>query len=143
MAGPEDLARRWFKSIEDHDVEGAAELLAPDVDFSAPGASFKSSDDTRPFLKSYVDGFPDAKFDLANVFSSGDRVLVEATYSGTNTGSMQTPAGEMPATGKSVSLPFAAAFRFEGDRIAEQHVYWDQMAFLGQLGMIPEGMPGS
>jgi steroid delta-isomerase-like uncharacterized protein len=143
MGDPAELARRWFKAIEDHDVEGAVEILDPDVDFSSPGGSFKGSGDARPFLQSYVDGFPDARFELSNVFSSGDRAMVEGTYSGTNTGAMQSPAGEMPATGKTVNLPFAAAMRVQGDRITQHHAYWDQMTFLGQLGLIPEGPAAS
>ena len=143
MADPEQLARQWFKAIEDHDVDNAVQMLDPDVDFYSPAAEFKGVDAARPFLQGYVDGFPDARFNLSNVVASGDRVIVEGTYSGTNTGPMETPAGEMPPTGKSIALPFAQAILIRDGRIAEQHVYWDQMAFLGQLGLIPEGPPGS
>jgi steroid delta-isomerase-like uncharacterized protein len=143
MADPAQLARQWFKAIEDHEVDAAVELLDPDVDFSAPGAQFKGSDATRPFLQGYVDGFPDARFEISNLFASGDRAFVEAIYRGTNTGAMQSPQGEMPPTGKAVEIPFATAFLIRDGRIAEQHAYWDQMSFLGQLGLVPEGPPGS
>jgi steroid delta-isomerase-like uncharacterized protein len=143
MADPAQLARQWFQAIQDHDVDGAVQLLDPDVDFYAPAAQFKGTEAVRPFLQGYVDGFPDARFELSNVFASGDRAMVEARYVGTNTGAMQSPTGEMPPTGKSVDLPFATAFLIRDGRIAEQHAYWDQMAFLGQLGLIPGGPPGS
>jgi steroid delta-isomerase-like uncharacterized protein len=143
MADPAQLARQWFKAIEDHDLDGAMELLDPDVDFYAPASQFKGKDAARPFLQGYVDGFPDARFEMSNVFASEDRALVEGTYIGTNTGAMQSPAGEMPPTGKHVELPFATAFLIRDGRIAEQHAYWDQMTFLGQLGLVPEGPPGA
>ncbi len=143
MADPTQLLRQFFKAIEDHDLEGAIQLLDPDVDFYAPAAQFKGTEAARPFLQGYIDGFPDARFELSNVFASEDRALAEGTYIGTNTGAMQTPQGEMPPTGKKVALPFAQAILVKNDRIAEQHVYWDQMAFLGQLGLMPEGPSGS
>jgi steroid delta-isomerase-like uncharacterized protein len=143
MADPAQLARQWFKAIEDHDVDGAIQLLDPDVDFFAPGSEFKGVDGARPFLQGYVDGFPDARFEFSNVFASEDRALAEGTYIGTNTGAMQTPAGEMPPTGKPVQIPFVTAFLIRDGRIAEQHAYWDRLTFLGQLGLLPEGMPGS
>lgn len=143
MVDPIEIARQWFKAIEDHDIEGAVALLGSDVDFQAPGGSFKGSDAVRPFVQGYVESFPDARFDVSSIISSGDRAFAEATYIGTNTGAMPTPAGEMPPTGKPVSLPFGTAFLIRDDRIAELHAYWDQMAFLGQLGLVPEGMPGS
>jgi steroid delta-isomerase-like uncharacterized protein len=142
MADPTQLLRQFFKAIEDHDLEGAIQLLDPDVDFYTPAAQFKGTEAARPFLQGYIDGFPDARFELSNVFASEDRALAEGTYIGTNTGAMQTPQGEMPPTGKSIALPFAQAILIRDGRIAEQHVYWDQMAFLGQLGLMPEN-PGA
>jgi steroid delta-isomerase-like uncharacterized protein len=143
MAEAEDIARRWFKAIEDHDLDGAIQLLDPDVDFVTPPAQFKGSEAARPFLLGYIDGFPDARFNLSNVVASGDRAIAEGTYSGTNTGPLQTPAGEIPPTGKSIALPFAQAILVRDGRIAEQRVYWDQLTFLGQLRLLPEGAPGS
>jgi predicted ester cyclase len=143
MAEAEEIARRWFKAIEDHDLDGAIQMLDPDVDFSSPPAQFKGLEPARSFLRGYVDGFPDARFNLSNVVASGDRAIAEGTYSGTNTGPLQTPGGEVPPTGKSIALPFAQAILIRDGRIAEQHVYFDQLAFLGQLGLVPEGAPGS
>jgi steroid delta-isomerase-like uncharacterized protein len=143
MADPEEIARQWFKAIEDHDVKGAVQLLSPDVDFSSPGGSFVGSDGAGPFLQGYVEAFPDLKFQLSTIFACGNRAAAEGMYTGTNTGSMMSPAGEMPPTGKSVSLPFSTLFHIENDRIAEHHAYWDMVTFMGQLGLLPEGPPGA
>jgi steroid delta-isomerase-like uncharacterized protein len=143
MANPEEIARRWFKAIEDHDVEGAQQLLSPDVDFLSPAGTFTGSEGAGPFLQGYVDAFPDLKFQLSNVFASGDRAAAEGMYAGTNTGSMMSPQGEMPATGRSVSLPFSTIFHVENDRITEHHAYWDMVTFMGQLGLLPEEPPGA
>ena len=70
--------------------------------------------------------------------ATGDVVAIEGTWNGTHTAPMPTPQGEVAPTGKRASLPFAGIVRLEGDRIASIHNYFDLMAFMGQLGVLPE-----
>ena len=50
---------------------------------------------------------------------------------------------EMPAilpgiapTGRHVRLPFVVLVGFDGDKVAYEHIYWDQGSMLAQLGLI-------
>jgi hypothetical protein len=45
-------------------------------------------------------------------------------------------AGKKP-TGKSFTVPGATFFKWQGDKIVSETQYYDQMAFLTQLGVIP------
>ena len=65
-------------------------------------------------------------------------IVVEGRYTGTNTGPLATPAGEVPATGRSMVLPFADVFRITDGRIAEHRIYYDGLGLLAQLGLLPE-----
>jgi steroid delta-isomerase-like uncharacterized protein len=137
MADAAELGAKWFEAIQAHDIEGAVALLADDVDFVSPGYSFRGSGQARGFLQGYVDSFPDATFDIRSETSVGSRAVLEGVYAGTNSGPMSTPQGEMPATGRSVSLPFVTIVEsVDGERISSHRAYWDQVAFLGQLGMM-------
>jgi hypothetical protein len=51
-----------------------------------------------------------------------------------------TPQGEVPATGREVALRFAVVVRgdVELGQARSVHLYFDQLEFLGQLGLIPE-----
>jgi len=61
----------------------------------------------------------------------------EGALSGTNTGPIPMPAGtELPATGAPIDLPYCAMHVVRDDRIVESRYYWDQMAMLGQLGLL-------
>ena len=51
--------------------------------------------------------------------------------------------GVLP-TGRKVEVAFAVIVKFEGGKIAHEHIYWDQAGVLVQLGLIdPAGLPVS
>jgi len=42
----------------------------------------------------------------------------------------------IPPTGKPVELPLVVVMRFKGNKIAHEHIYWDQASLLSQIGLI-------
>jgi carboxymethylenebutenolidase len=44
-------------------------------------------------------------------------------------------------TGKRVEIPFVVIVQFEGDKVAHEHVYWDQASVLVQLGLLDRTLP--
>jgi carboxymethylenebutenolidase len=42
----------------------------------------------------------------------------------------------IPPTGKRVELPFVVIVQFEGDKVAHEHLYWDQASVLVQVGLL-------
>jgi carboxymethylenebutenolidase len=47
----------------------------------------------------------------------------------------------IPPTGNRVEVPFVAIVRFEGDKIAHEHLYWDQASVLVQIGLLDRTLP--
>lgn len=48
----------------------------------------------------------------------------------------------IPPTGKRVEVALVVVVQFEGDKLAHEHLYWDQASVLVQLGLLkPEGLP--
>jgi carboxymethylenebutenolidase len=48
----------------------------------------------------------------------------------------------VPPTGKYVEIPLIAVVQFRGDKLYNEHIYWDQATALVQLGLIdPKGLP--
>jgi carboxymethylenebutenolidase len=47
----------------------------------------------------------------------------------------------IPPTGRPVEVPFVAIIEFEGDKIAHEHLYWDQASVLVQLGLLDRSLP--
>jgi carboxymethylenebutenolidase len=47
----------------------------------------------------------------------------------------------IPPTGKRVELPFVVIVQFEGDKVAHEHLYWDQASVLVQVGLLDRSLP--
>jgi steroid delta-isomerase-like uncharacterized protein len=141
MAEAAELGERWFQALNSGDVDAAVSLLSDDVEFGSPAGTIKGSAEVRQFLQGYQLAFPEAKFAISAVFGSGQTAAHEGTYSGTNSGPLTSPSGEIPATGKYASVPFVTVLETDGERITAHRAYWDQMGFMGQLGLIPVPPP--
>lgn len=70
---------------------------------------------------------------IEDIFSSGDKVTVRWTGSGTHVGEVNG----IPPTGKSVSVDAISIHRLQGGKIAETWEVWDTLGFLQQLGVVP------
>jgi ketosteroid isomerase-like protein len=91
----------------------------------------------RAYGEAFRRACPDAHMVVQTVVESGETVAVEARFAGTFTGPLFSPQGEVAPTGKAIDLPFADFFRFRDGRVTEHHVYYDQVAFLSELGVAP------
>ncbi len=48
----------------------------------------------------------------------------------------------IPPTGRKVAVPHVVVMKFEGDKIAHEHIYWDQACVLAQIGLLdPKKLP--
>ena len=47
----------------------------------------------------------------------------------------------IPPTGKRVAVPFVVIVQFEGDKVAHEHLYWDQASVLVQVGLLDRTLP--
>ena len=80
-------------------------------------------------------GFPDSRHLIASVDVAGDAVTVEGEWTGTNSGPIATPGGEV-TTGKTVRFPFAGICRVRDGRLAAVHIYHDLVVMYRQLGLM-------
>jgi carboxymethylenebutenolidase len=42
----------------------------------------------------------------------------------------------IPPTGKHVELPHVVVMKFNGNKVAHEHIYWDQASLLAQIGLL-------
>jgi steroid delta-isomerase-like uncharacterized protein len=93
-------------------------------------------------MTSFLGAFPDLRMEITRTLVSGATVAVEAVGSGTHTGPLVLPAGEIAPTGRSVRFAFAI-FDTLDDRglIAEERRYYDAASMMAQLGVGPQPRP--
>ncbi len=73
----------------------------------------------------------------------GQNQLVDETiFRFTHTVVMDWMLPGVAPTGRRVEVPLVAIVRFEGDKLAHEHIYWDQASVLVQIGLLePGGLP--
>ena len=42
----------------------------------------------------------------------------------------------IPPTGRRVAVPHVVVMKFKGDKVAHEHIYWDQACVLAQIGLL-------
>ena len=71
-----------------------------------------------------------------------DRVVDEMLFCFTHTREIDWMLPGIPPTGRYVEVPLVAIVSFQGDKIHNEHVYWDQASVLVQIGKLdPAGLP--
>ena len=137
MADTRSVLERGIELWNAHDREGWIGLFGETADLQAPGGMQVSG---RPGAETFYDtwneAFPDNAIEALVVFGAGEQGAEEARFTGTHTGTLRTPNGDIPPTGKSVVSQFAAVVRVENDDITSFHIYFDVAEVLVQLGLM-------
>jgi predicted ester cyclase len=86
----------------------------------------------------WLRAFPDARITVRNELADGDWVVQEFTFTGTHDGTLASPAGEIPATHKTLNGRGVQIFRVEEETVVHTQLYYDQVQVMTQLGLMPE-----
>jgi steroid delta-isomerase-like uncharacterized protein len=134
MADVIELARRHDDAFNSHDADGRAAIEAPDIEVVMPGGiELRGHEQAMEAVRAFWEALPDGTITTNERLAAGDVVVTEGMLAGTHSGTFRTPQGEIPPTGKRVSLRYATVKRFEDDRLVSEHLYFDQLEFLQQL----------
>ena len=136
MGDQRNVVQTFYDRFGDGDLDAAVAVFAEGVQITDPGlGAVEGLEALRNYLESLKGPVPDARAIVERVFEAGDTVIVEGRFTGTNTGPLPGPDGNLPPSGRIVDLPFADFARINQDRIAEYRTYYDQVALLTQLGL--------
>lgn len=87
--------------------------------------------------------YPDFNVTFNKQLVKGDMIVLLWTVTGTNTGPMQTPMGELPPTNKKMSVPGIDVVRLVDGKIVEDWAFYNQLDAYVQLGftIMPPAQP--
>jgi steroid delta-isomerase-like uncharacterized protein len=141
MADAAAVAERWFQAADKQDTAALPGLVAADCVMTAPGGvTLQGAEQIAQWMTVFYNAFPDISHPIDRIVPAGDTVTVELRAVGTHTGPLVSATGEVPATGREISLRVANVLSVDDeDRVTAVHVYFDQMEMLGQLGLLPTG----
>jgi predicted ester cyclase len=141
MGNLRSVVEQHYRDMNDHAFERTRSLFADDVTTTMPGGPPMQG--IEPFMQAgdmFQRAFPDMHVELRGCVEQGDTVIAEAVITGTQAGPLATPGGrEIPPTNKRIDLIVADAFDVKNGKVTGHRVYFDQMAMMMQLGLVPEG----
>jgi ketosteroid isomerase-like protein len=119
----QQLVDRHYAEINNKDFSDVADLFGSDVVTQVPDAGLLTG--IEPFVA--YGGRSCGPSRTAGSSATAPRirvrVMIEGRFTGTNTGPLRTPAGELPPTGRPMVLPFADVFRLADGKSTEHRVY--------------------
>ena len=133
---------RGTETFNAHDLEGFAAVLDDDVVFQAPGGiRGEGKEACAGFFGSWFSAFPDAHVEVSGLHIADDVAVEEGVFTGTQDGVLRSPAGEIPPTGRSVSVAYIQVLRFRDGKHASFNLMLDRLEMLEQLGLAPAPAP--
>jgi steroid delta-isomerase-like uncharacterized protein len=139
MADAREVGQRFIDAFNAHDERRIRELNGENAVVEAPGdVRVEGRDAATEYAMAWVRAFPDARITVHNELVAGDWVVQEFTFTGTHESTLMSPAGEIPATHKTLNGRGVQIFRVEGETVADTHLYFDQVQVMTQLGLMPE-----
>jgi ketosteroid isomerase-like protein len=122
------------------DHEGFLAMQAPDVEWRAPGTDVRGREQLREAMQPFWQGFSSGRHELRRIAEADGVVSCEGVWHSVNDRELPTPEGVIPATGRTVALRFAIVLAIDvaAGHATSVQLYFDQLEFLGQLGLLPE-----
>ena len=133
-AQDEAVVRRFYEEMNNGRKEIAGELFTEDHVLNDPQIQAgKGPEGMAETVSTYQKGL-DGHWQINELFSSGDKVVVRWTGSGKHVGDVNG----IPATGKTIAnISAISIHRMAAGKIAETWEVWDTLGFLQQLGIVP------
>ena len=139
MSANSDLLDIYVERYNEGDLDACVQLYAEDAVQRMHDGTFEGLGAIRDRLARDLVAFPDARYVVDSFAEDGERFADEWTFTGTNRGPFRLPDGsEIPATGKSVEIKGMELVEVRDGKIVVDNLYYDFMASLVQLGLVPQ-----
>jgi carboxymethylenebutenolidase len=126
--------------FQDHDVDATMKTMVkePYVHHVPALTGGVGYDEVYNFYKTHFVGkMPDdTKIERISRTVGKDQVVDEIIIKFTHSREIEYMIPGIPPTGKYVELPHVVVMKFVGNKIAHEHIYWDQASVLAQIGLL-------
>lgn len=135
MPDARDVILKHIDAVNGRDSD--ADTWAVDAEMTAPGATVSGRDNVIAFIAVFQEAFPNLRLEIEQLLTDGPNAAAEGMLTGTHDGVLHAPNGDVAPTGRAVAFPWAAFYVTEGETLKSEHLFFDQMDLLGQLGLLP------
>ena len=132
-----DIAKAQIIAYNKKDWNAARAAVAPGLVYDEVGTQRKIQgvDDVIAAWRGWATAMPDSKATFDKTEASGNTVVLEITWRGTHKGPLQTPKGEIPATGKKFEVRACQVIEVANNKVQAMRHYFDMASLLSQLGV--------
>ena len=139
MDSYKELLDRYVELYNAGDLDACMELYAENASQRMHDGVFEGVAAIRARLARDLEAFEDARYVVYSFFAQGDEFADEWTFTGTNTGPFRLPDGSViPPTGKQVEIKGMEYVKVRDGKIVVDNLYYDFMAAVAQLGLVPQ-----
>ncbi|HMR63918.1 MAG TPA: ester cyclase [Anaerolineae bacterium] len=134
------VARRLYEAFNRQDFDRCLALAREDIEvvLTPFDQTFHGHAGFKKFMAIFKTAFPDLTVTVTHQITTADQVVSECHWRGTHTGPLVSPAGEIPATGKTVvKAVFCEVWGLKNGKVANLRNYQDVSSWLRQLGLVP------
>jgi steroid delta-isomerase-like uncharacterized protein len=128
-----------LEAFNSHEEARIRASYADDVVLEAPGeVHLEGAEAATGYAMSWINAFPDARLSAHDRAFDGEWGVQRITFDGTHEATLAAPDGEIPATHRHLNGRAIQMMRVRDGKITEEHLYFDQVQVLTQLGLMPE-----
>lgn len=140
MGQAREVMDRLTEAVTSANLDALADCFAEDAVAHTPEqGELRGRESIVAYFREMTDAIPDAEFEPLHKYETDETAIDEGIFSGKNTGPLVVPGSEtLPATQRDVRLRGCDLATVRDGRIVSYRLYFDQVEFLGQLGLLPE-----
>ena len=135
---PVDIAQAQIIAYNEKNWDAAAAVLAPGCvyDEVATQRRIQGVDDVLTAWRGWATALPDSQATFHSTVTSGNTVVLEMTWRGTQSGPLQTATGQIPPSGKKIEIRACQVVDVANDKVQSVRHYFDMATMLQQLGAL-------
>lgn len=132
MTDLKEIVRQELEAINRRDFAKVRELTHEDFTFTGrDGQTHKSPEAGIAVAQFYIQGFPDMHFEIRNMITEGNMVVVEYISEGTHEGEIMG----LEPTYRKGSVPVCTIYEIREGKIYSERQYFDNAHIMQQLGV--------
>jgi steroid delta-isomerase-like uncharacterized protein len=133
-----ETATRLLQAFNDGDWKVFLASVADDVVYveAGTGRTIEGAEAYLALCQGWRMAIPDVRGTVHRTLEGDGVVAQEVTWVGTHDGPLPTPNGDIPPTGRPISVDATLWVEVRGDAVAQVHHHLDVMALMAQI----EGM---
>lgn len=129
-----DVVQRLYREVfERGNLELTGDLVDVDARDLADAQDRRGPERVKEVAAMLRAAFPNQTWEIHDLIAEGEQVLMHCTWSGTHGGSFMG----IPATNRRVEAHHMYLFRVVDGKVTEYRAVRDDLAMMGQLGMLP------